>query len=52
MNDRHDDPLDRSIRSALRDIVADSPTPSQLPMRSLELRRTPGQVGTLVEVAA
>ena len=39
MNDRHDDPLDRSIRSALQDIIADSPAPGELPVRSLELHR-------------
>lgn len=39
MNDRHDDPLDHSIRSALHDIVSESPNPGDLPVRSLELRR-------------
>lgn len=39
MNDRHNDPLDQSIRSALGDIVSESPAPGDLPVRSLELRR-------------
>lgn len=40
MNDRQHDPLDHSIRSALHDVVSESPTPGDLPIRSLELRRT------------
>lgn len=40
MNGRQHDPLDHSIRSALHDIVSESPTPGELPVRSLELRRT------------
>lgn len=44
MNKRHDDPLDRSIRSALGDIIADGPTPSRLPVSPYEQRRTPAPV--------
>jgi|GEM_PF-2569642 len=44
MNDRHDDPLDHSIRSALGDFVAESPTPGELPVRSLELRSAESRV--------
>lgn len=40
MNGRQHDPLDHSIRSALHDIVSESPAPGELPIRSLELRRT------------
>jgi len=40
MNGRQHDPLDHSIRSALHDIVSESPTPGELPVHSLELRRT------------
>ena len=40
MNGRQHDPLDHSIRSALHDIVSESPTPGELPVPSTELSRS------------
>lgn len=40
MNDRPHDPLDQHIRSTLGEIISESPTPGEIPVQSLELRRS------------